>query len=83
MTSPTLAPMPDFTRFLSDVPFTFPCPRCGNEFKQTLGWFESNDKIVCPACKETVVFDAKQLRNAMDAVRQGLIALWMSTAYVV
>jgi DNA-directed RNA polymerase subunit RPC12/RpoP len=81
-TALTLAPLPDFSRSLSDIMFPFPCPRCGHEFRQALGWFESNNQIACPDCKETIVCDPEQFREALRQLRVSLAHLWQSVGYV-
>jgi hypothetical protein len=37
----TYAESPDFEQLLSLHPFVFPCPRCGHEFHEALGWFNA------------------------------------------
>ena len=82
MLIPTEAEPPDFSGLLSPVPFCFPCPRCGNEFTKTFGWLKYNDQIVCPECKHTVVFDAKQFRRALEEMTETLVSLWASVSYL-
>jgi len=82
MQVPTLADIPDFSRFLADAILVFPCPHCGHEFRQTFGWFETNDNIGCPNCKDTVIFDAKQFRVALQEIREAVAKLWASVSYL-
>ena len=78
----TLADLPDFGAFLAATPFSFPCPRCGYDFHQTLGWFERNNQVTCGNCKETVVFDAEKLRVSLGKLREALEHLWQSVGYI-
>ena len=77
-----LAESPDYLQVLALCPFVFPCPMCGHEFHQTFGWFDINDQIICPNCKETIVFDAKEFRGRLRELATALSHLWMSIGYL-
>ena len=79
MQIPHLAEPPDFRSLIRGIPYNFGCPACGsNEFQQTLGWLQDNQHLSCPVCKETIRFDAEQLRGPVDAFSKGLEAFWHS-----
>jgi hypothetical protein len=77
----TLMPEPDFSPFGADLAYTFPCPMCRHEFQKTLGWFEINDDLACPNCKERIGFDAKPIRSALESLRESAGDLWRSVGY--
>jgi transcription elongation factor Elf1 len=68
----------DFSTFVDTQPFPFPCPYCGENLDQTIGWFKTNDQIVCSRCGRTITFNAKQLREILPALEEALYCLWIS-----
>jgi hypothetical protein len=77
----TLMPEPDFSTLGADLPYHFRCPLCGEEFQKTVGWFESNNDLSCPNCKERISFDANPIRSALESLRGSAGVLWRSVGY--
>lgn len=45
-----------------------PCPACGQETKQSVGWLKSNDSFTC-ICGKTTRFEGEEIvRNAQTAI---------------
>ena len=72
---------PDLNRFFSDVPFGFPCPHCGHQFEQLLGWFEVNDYFICPNCTERTNLNAAHIRKGLKEARESLKLFWSDLPY--
>lgn len=59
----TLAESPGYPQILDAYQIQFPCPFCGHNFDQTLGWLKSNSEVACPSCRERIVFAASRFQN--------------------
>jgi hypothetical protein len=74
------AEAPDYLMALRQNTFSFVCPRCGHEMKETFGRFYDNNNTVCSysLCNETITFDAEQFRSGLRQLADGMTRIWLT-----
>ena len=49
-------------------PLAIPCPNCGHETRETIGWFKRHGEYDCTGCDVRIAPDFTQLDAALGAV---------------
>ena len=60
----------DFSANIDSKTMPFPCPGCGQEFKETIGRLKNNPTLVCPGCGKATTINADELREGIAAVQK-------------
>ncbi len=50
----------------------FQCPKCGQDFKQTIGHLKSNQRLVCDSCGVGISFEIGILAEATEILQEAL-----------
>ncbi|MCD0160114.1 hypothetical protein IHN63_02210 [Deinococcus sp. 6YEL10] len=61
--------------FFDGVQLNVPCPNCGHEVPQTLGWLKRSPEWVCVGCGRTVQLDAEQVARSVKEMEDAVADL--------
>lgn len=50
----------------------FPCPHCGQEITQTIGWITAHDRMDCPACGGGIGLKSEGLREGVQKANEAI-----------
>ncbi len=55
-----------------DAEIGIPCPKCGHETKQTVGWLKANTEFTCPSCGSVIEVEAEELLTGLKKADKAL-----------
>jgi len=47
---------------------SIPCPQCGHETAQTIGWIKANGDFNCAGCGQAITLDSEELLGALNEI---------------
>lgn len=54
----------------ADLPI--PCPECGHETSQKIGWLKTNDQFPCAGCGKSITLDSAEFLRELQGVEKTL-----------
>lgn len=61
--------------FFDGAEMNVPCPNCGHETAQTLGWLKRSPQWLCEGCGLTVQLDASDVARGVQEMEEALAEL--------
>ena len=77
-------PLPTGTAFIDDSPMPglfdssvvkIPCPKCGHEQPQSIGWLKSHNELICASCGNKVAIDNREFIRIFEEMEKALADL--------
>jgi hypothetical protein len=55
-----------------DATISIPCPSCGEQTEQTIGWLKTHDHLACPACQKIITLEKEELLSGLKRAEKSL-----------
>ena len=55
---------------IRDAQISFPCPKCGDEIRKSLGWLDDHDTVVCDTCDTRIGLHKKDFQAVSQIDRK-------------